>query len=121
MTASYLGHRLVNSSVEIDTNTEVATASFSDGSHTLEDTLDFSKCINVLTFVGGIHLDSLEAITLSSLGLSTNVVGTISTNPLIHLDLIADSSTHQLMNRDIVVLALNIPERLIYLKTIIKN
>jgi hypothetical protein len=45
--------------------------------------------------------------------LSNNVVRTVTTNPLVNLDLVTDFSTHKLMNWHSIVLALNIPECLI--------
>jgi hypothetical protein len=46
--------------------------------------------------------------------LSNNVVRTVTTNPLVNLDLVTDFATHKLMNRHSIVLALNIPECLIW-------
>jgi hypothetical protein len=104
----------VNSTVEINTDPQFTSTSFSDSSYTLKHSLDLSKVINVLALVGCVHLDRLEPLALGILCLSNNVARTVTTNPLVNLDLVTDFATHKLMNRHSIVFALDIPECLIW-------
>ena len=103
----------MDSAVEVDGDAKILAAGFPDGGNTLQNCIDLIVGIHHLQFFGCVHLDGLEAgIHLLLCGL-THIGGTVTADPGIDLHLIPAGSAHQLIDRCVEHLALDVPQRLI--------
>ena len=103
----------MNSAVKINRNTEIFTATLTDGGNTFKNGVDFIVTVYHLEFFGSVHLYCRKAVNLSLFCGITNIGGSVSAYPRIHLHLIAAFAAHQNVSRYTEGLTLNVPKCLV--------
>src|SRR5690554_2380533 len=91
----------------------VVAHSFPDGGEPFNGLIDFVIRIHVLHFLGGIHFYGKKTLGHHFLGRQTYVYRTIPADPGINLDAVPGFSSQKLVDWRIMVLAFDIPKRLI--------
>ena len=95
----HLGHRLVHAAMKIDADAEVRAHRLADGGDVGEHTVDLLERIDVLKFLGGVHLDRGESPRGPFLGLRGGLPWPIAADPGIDPNLVADLSAQEVIDR----------------------
>ena len=109
----HLCHRLVNASVEVDSDPEVLSAAFSDRGNALKHGINLVVGVDHLKLVGCVHFDRLEPLVFLFERGSADVGRTVSANPGIDLHFVAAFAAHKLVNGRAEILSLDVPKRLV--------
>ena len=92
---------------------KILAAGFSDGSDSLENSVDLIIGIDHLKLVGGVHLDGCEALVLTFLCGGTHVGRSVASDPGIYLHAVAAGAAHELPYWSPKELALDVPQALV--------
>ena len=101
------------SAVEIHCDIHLHTQCLSDGRHTFHHSLHLVKSIDVVHFFSGIHLYSPIALFVFLQCLMTNIIRPVPADPAVDLQLVSASTAQHLIYRHLVILSLDVPQRLI--------
>src|SRR3954452_14716980 len=99
--------------VKIDSNADLISESFANGSHIGHSRIDFNVRVDILHLLATVHLYSFEAARCGFFCILCEAIWTISTYPGIDLDLVANGSAEEFRYRYAKCPALDVPERLI--------
>lgn len=56
----HLGHRLMHTAVEVDSDAEIIATGLADGGNAVHNGLDLGKGVNVVQLLGSVHFDSVK-------------------------------------------------------------
>ncbi len=99
--------------MKIDRDAEVRADRFPHRRHPLGNRLDLRERIDVAQFLDRVHLGRREAERLPLQRGGGDVGGAVAADPRIDANFVADGSAQQLIDRDVVALALDVPQRLV--------
>ena len=108
-----LCHGLVHTAVEVDGDAEILAAAFPDGGHAFQNGVHLVVGVDHLQLFGGVHLDGGKAGILALQSSSAHVVGAVAADPAVHAHVVAAGTAHELVDRGVEELALDIPQGLI--------
>ena len=103
----------MHAAVEIDADAQAGAARRTHSHHAGQHGINLHVGIDVGHFVGGVHFDGGKTFVHHFLGRRAHVFGPVAANPGVHPHFIAHPTAQQLMNRRVVVLALDVPQRLV--------
>src|SRR5919202_363740 len=109
----HLGHGLVQPAVEIHADTDAGADYLTRCGDAFDDSFYFGERIDIVHLFRGAHLQSRKSSRHLLLRMRSHIRRPVTTNPRVDPNLLTDWSTQELVDRQVVTPALDIPEGLI--------
>src|SRR5919202_4826639 len=109
----HLGHGFVQPAVEIHPDTNAAANCLARRGDAFDDRFHFGERIDIVHLFGGAHLQSRKSGRHLLLRMRSHIRRPVTANPRVDPNLLTDWSTQELVDRQVVTPALDIPEGLI--------